>query len=115
MTTARRAALLLGAALAPTASSGATVRCTSSTRPAAARLPNRRGPPSQWTTRAPRACRVATTVWGSTCSSPTASTSARAASAGSVSMKNAWYSGMAMCQVRIEPDTTTMPTLRPTM
>ena len=38
-----------------------------------------------------------------------------AASAGSVFMKNIWYSGMAICQVRIEPDTTTMPTFRPTM
>ncbi len=30
-------------------------------------------------------------------------------------MKNCWYSGMAMCQDRIEPDSTTMPTFKPTM
>ncbi len=38
-----------------------------------------------------------------------------AASCGSLPRNSPWYSGMAMCQDRIAPDSTTMPTFRPTM
>ena len=38
-----------------------------------------------------------------------------AASAGSLPRKNAWYSGIAMFQDRMLPDTTTIPMLSPTI